>query len=156
MVRVDDSDDVTKCWLDHDELQRLEEAAARADWEREIGVQLMGRCGFRADEVNYPGDAELHRSEKGECWFVEVRRKNTRGGEPKIRDAWMPEDVEANVRRFSRERGRETSERPRGSSVGSDGESRPSSHRTSSSDTNEPASAQTHAAVWASVSACFG
>ncbi|WP_255198001.1 site-specific integrase [Halorarius litoreus] len=108
MVRVDDSGGVTKCWLDRDELKQLEEAAACADWQREIAVQLMGRCGFRADEVNYPGDAELHWSEKGECWFVEVRGKNTRGGEPRIRDAWMPEDVEANVRRFSRERGRET------------------------------------------------
>jgi len=110
MVRVDDSGSVTKCWLDRDELSRLEEAAARSDWEREIAIQLMGRCGLRADEVNYPGDTELRWSEKGDCWFLEVRGKNTSGGEPKLRDAWMPEDVEANVRRFSRERGRETGE----------------------------------------------
>jgi integrase len=110
MVRVDDSGTVTKCWLDRDELAQLEEAAARADWQREIAVSLMGRCGLRADEVNYPGDAELHWSEQGECWFVEIRGKNTRGGEPKLRDAWMPERVEANIRRFSRERGRETGE----------------------------------------------
>jgi integrase len=110
MVRVDDSGGVTKCWLDRNELAELEAAAARGDWKREIAVMLMGRCGFRADEVNYPGDAELRWSEDGECWFVEIRGKNTRGGEPKLRDAWMPQDVEANVRRFSRERGRETGE----------------------------------------------
>ena len=110
MVRVDDSGNVTKCWLDRDELTRLEDAAARTDWEREIAVQMMGRCGLRADEVNYPGDAELRWSQKGELWLFEVRGKNTRGDEPKIRDAWMPEAAEANVRRFSRERGRETSE----------------------------------------------
>jgi site-specific recombinase XerC len=110
MVRVDDSGEVTKCWLDRDELHRLEEAAARSDWQREIALQLMGRCGLRADEVNYPGDAELRWSEKGECWFVEIRGKNTRGGEPKLRDAWIPEEVEANVRRFSRERDRQTGE----------------------------------------------
>jgi integrase len=110
MVRVDDSGGVTKCWLDRQELEQLEEAAARQDWEREIAMQLMGRCGFRADEVNYPGDRELRWSEKGEWWMVEVRGKNTKGGEPTLRDAWMPEGVEANVRRFSRERGRETGE----------------------------------------------
>lgn len=71
----------------------------------------MGRCGLRADEVNYLSDAELRWSEKGDCWFVELRGKNTRGGEPKLRDAWVPEGVEANVRRFSRERGRSTGER---------------------------------------------
>ena len=110
MVRVDDSGSVTKCWLDRDELTQLEDAAARTDWEREIAVQLMGRCGLRADEVNYPGDAELQWSEKGDIWLFEVRGKNTRGGNPKIRDVWMPEVIEANVRRFSRERGRETGE----------------------------------------------
>ena len=94
MVRVDDSGDVTKCWLDRDELQQLEKVAAQSDWKREIAIQLMGRCGLRADEVNYPGDAELRWSEKGESWFVEIRGKNTSGGEPKIRDAWMTEPVE--------------------------------------------------------------
>jgi integrase len=108
MVRVDDAGDVTKCWLDRDELVRLEDAAARSDWEREIAVMLMGRCGFRADEVNYPGDSELRWSEDGGGWFVEVRGKNTSGGKPKLRDAWVPEQVESNVRRFSRERGRGT------------------------------------------------
>jgi hypothetical protein len=59
MVRVDDSGDITKCWLDTDEIGRLAEAAARNDWERELAIQLMARCGLRASEVSYPGDAEL-------------------------------------------------------------------------------------------------
>lgn len=108
MVRVDDSDDVTKCWLNRAELSRLEEAAARTDWQREIAVQLMARCGFRADEVTYPGDAELRWSEEADGYLVEVRGKNTGGGDPKLRDAWVPEPVQANLRRFARERGRET------------------------------------------------
>lgn len=58
MVRVDNSGAVTKCWLDRDELRQLEKAAASVGWEREVAVQLMGRCGLRADEVAYPGDAE--------------------------------------------------------------------------------------------------
>jgi site-specific recombinase XerC len=110
MVRLDDSGKVTKCWLDRDELTRLEEAGGRKDWQREIALQLMGRCGFRADEVNYPGDAELRYSEEADGWLVEVRGKNTKGGDPTVRDAWMPDEVEGNVRRFSRERDRETGE----------------------------------------------
>ena len=110
MVRVDDSGGVTKCWLDREEIQKLEEVAAQSDWQREVAIQLMGRCGLRADEVNYPSDSHLRWSEKGDCWFVEVRGKNTSGGEPKLRDVWMPEDVESNIRRFSRERERRTGE----------------------------------------------
>jgi site-specific recombinase XerC len=110
MVRLDDSGDVTKCWLDRAELKRLEEAGGRKGWEREIALQLMGRCGFRADEVNYPGDAELRHSEEAGGWLVEVRGKNTKGGDPTVRDAWMPDDVEGNIRRFSRERKRATGE----------------------------------------------
>jgi len=110
MVRVDDGGDVTKCWLDREELERLEAADARDDWEREIAVMLMGRAGLRADEVNYPGDAELRWSDDGDCWFVEVRGKNTSGGKPKLRDAWVPETAQTNITRFSRERERETGE----------------------------------------------
>ena len=104
MVRVDDSGEVPKCWLDRDEIGRLAEAAARNDWEREIAVQLMACCGLRASEVSYPGDAELRYSDDADGWLLEVRGKNTKGGDPTVRDAWMPEPVEANVRRFARER----------------------------------------------------
>jgi site-specific recombinase XerC len=104
MVRVDDSGDVTKCWLDPGELSRLERTAGEADWMREVAVQLMGRCGLRASEVPYPADEHLRWSEDGEVWLFEVRGKNTAGGEPKRRDAWMPEDVADDVHKFSRER----------------------------------------------------
>jgi hypothetical protein len=110
MVRMDDGGDVRKCWLDCEELQRLKRVAAEADWEREIVRQLMGWCGFRASEVTYPGDAHLRWSEDADGWLLEVRGKDTTGGDQKLRDAWLPEAVEANVRRFSRERDRETGE----------------------------------------------
>ncbi len=108
MVRVDDSGDITKCWLDTDEIDRLEEAAARSDWERELAIQLMARCGLRASEVSYPGDAELRYSDDADGWLLEIRGKNTKGGDPTVRDAWMPDPVEANIRRFARERDRAT------------------------------------------------
>jgi integrase len=104
MVRVDDSGEVTKCWLSQDELSQLERTAGSDGWEREVAVQLMGRCGLRASEVSYPGDDHLRYSEDGEVWLFEVRGKNTRGGPGKIRDAWMPDSVADDIHKFSRER----------------------------------------------------
>lgn len=104
MVRIDDAGDVAKCWLSPEELDRLERTAGRDDWTREIAMQLMGRCGLRADEVSYPADEHLRWSEDGDCWLFEVRGKNTKGGDPKLRDAWMPENVADDVHKYSRER----------------------------------------------------
>jgi len=104
MVRIDDAGGVAKCWLSRDELARLERTAGRGGWMREIAIQLMGRCGLRADEVSYPADEHLRWSEDGNYWLVEVRGKNTKGGDPKLRDAWMPEDVADDVHKYSRER----------------------------------------------------
>jgi hypothetical protein len=115
MVRItDDSGDVTKCLLDpyDEELGRLERAARGADWEREIAIQLMGRVGCRADEVaagepgTYPTRGRLRWSSTGGCWFIEIRGKNTDGGEKKTRDAWVPDAVADNIQRFASERER--------------------------------------------------
>jgi hypothetical protein len=81
LVRVDDSGDRTKCWLPRDELEQLEAAAGRVDWARELAIALMGRVGLRAHETAYPGDEQLRWSDEGECWFVEIRGRNTKGGE---------------------------------------------------------------------------
>lgn len=93
MVRVDDSDDVTKCWLSPDELDQLERAAGEDDWAREVAIQLMGRCGLRASEVSYPSDSSLRYSDDGDIWLFEVQGKNTKGGAKTTRDAWMPDAV---------------------------------------------------------------
>lgn len=110
MVRLDDSGSETKCWLDPSELDRLERTAGRDGWNREVAIQLLGRCGLRASEVSYPADEHLRWSENGDIWLFEVRGKNTKGGEPKIRDAWMPENVADDVHKYSRERGLGASE----------------------------------------------
>jgi len=113
MVRVkDDSGGYPKMILDpfEKEAALLEGAARSADWEREIAVQLMVRCGFRADEVSYPSRDHLRWSSSGECWLIEVRGKNTKGGGPKTRDAWVPEPVAENMQRFVSERDRDGSE----------------------------------------------
>lgn len=105
MVRIDDSGTVAKCWLSPEELEQLERAVGAVDWEREIAVELMGRCGLRADEVSYPADRHLRWSDDGDVWLFEVRGKNTKGGAKTTRDAWMPDDVADDVHKYSRERG---------------------------------------------------
>jgi site-specific recombinase XerC len=116
MVRItDDSGDVTKCILDpyDEELVALEGAARADDWEREIAIQLLGRVGLRADEVavgeagTYPTSNRLRWSSSGECWLLDVRGKNTKGGSKKTRDAWVPGDVAENIQRFVSERDRD-------------------------------------------------
>jgi integrase len=109
MVRIkDDSGDVVKCLLDpyDEELAQLEATARAQDWEREVAIQLMGRCGLRADEVSYPTRGRLRWSSSGGCWLLEVRGKDTSGGEGKTRDAWVPDDVAENIQRFVSERDR--------------------------------------------------
>ncbi|ATW88161.1 hypothetical protein halTADL_1385 [Halohasta litchfieldiae] len=104
MVRIDDSDPVVKCWLSPDELDYLERTAGAAGWEQEIAMQLMGRCGLRVSEVSYPSTEELRWSKDGDIWLFEVRGKNTKGGGPKTRDAWMPETVADDIHKYTRER----------------------------------------------------
>lgn len=105
MVRIDDSGAVTKCWLTQSELERLERVAGREGWEREVAIQLMGRCGLRASEVPSPSDADLRYSSEGEIWLFAVRGKNTKGGGKQTRDAWMPTAVADDLHKYSRERG---------------------------------------------------
>ena len=104
MVRLDDSEPVVKCWLSPAELDRLERVAGADGWEREIAIQLMGRCGFRASEVSYPANEHLRWSQEGDIWLVEVRGKNTKGGDRTIRDAWVPADVADDIHKYTRER----------------------------------------------------
>jgi len=105
MVRIDDSGGRTKCWLSRDELDRLERTAGAGAWKREVAIQLMGRCGLRASEVSYPAYEHLRWSEDGECWMFEVRGKNISSNGPNIRYAWMPDSIQDDIRKFSRERG---------------------------------------------------
>ena len=104
MVRIDDSNPVVKCWLSPDELDYLERTAGAAEWEREIAMQLMGRCGLRVSEVSYPSTEKLRWSKDGKIWLFEIRGKNTKGGGRKTRDAWMPENVANDIHKYTRER----------------------------------------------------
>lgn len=67
-------------------------------------MQIMGRGGLRASEVAYPANKHLRWSYEDNVSLFEVRGKNTKGGERKVRDAWMPESVADDVHKYSRER----------------------------------------------------
>ncbi len=95
----------TSCWLSRDECDRLARAAGDVDWQREIALSLMAQCGLRSDEVPRVTPGSIRYSDDGECWLFRVRGKSTTGGEPKMRDVWLPDDVEHNISKFVRERG---------------------------------------------------
>jgi integrase len=111
MVSVQETGGGTvKCWLSRDECEELSRAAGDESWEREIAIQLMTECGLRSDEVPKMTPGDIRYSEGGDCWLFEVEGKNTDGGDPKIRDAWMPEATERNISKYARERGLSDSE----------------------------------------------
>lgn len=93
-----------KCWLSRDECDTLAQAAGAEDWEREIAIQLMTQCGLRSDEVPKVTPGDIRYSDEGDCWLFEIAGKNTDGGEPKMRDAYLPEDLQRNLSKFVRER----------------------------------------------------
>lgn len=100
----------TQCWLSRNECEQLEQAAGKVDWQREIAIQLMTQCGLRSDEVPKVAMEDIRYSDDGDCWLFSVEGKNTDGGKPKMRDAWMPEATERNVSKYARERGLSESE----------------------------------------------
>lgn len=105
MVRIDDSQDKTKCWLDYpDEVQTLERKAREQDWEREIAIELMVRVGCRASGVLTAKPEGLRWNSEGKYWELEVRGKNTKGGQKTVRDAYVPERVKENLDRYASER----------------------------------------------------
>lgn len=105
MVRIDDKDSKTKCWLDYpEEVQRVESKARARDWEQEIAIQLMARVGCRASGVLTATPGGLRWNSDGDYWELTVRGKNTKGGEKTKRDAYVPERVKENLDRYASER----------------------------------------------------
>lgn len=105
MVRIDDSNDETKCWLSFPaEVEQVESRARDRDWEQEIAVQLMSRVGCRASGVLTASPNGVEWNEEGEYWQIRVRGKNTKGGNKTVRDAYLPDRVKENLDRYASER----------------------------------------------------
>lgn len=103
-MRIDDSGQRVKVWLDDSEAERLQRTLEKQAWERGIAGMLMARCGLRSEETTSVTPNDVERAKDGKSWFLEVRGKNTKGGEKTTRDAWLPDDVEKSLFNFQRER----------------------------------------------------
>jgi len=106
MVSITETGNGTKkCWLSMtDECDTLAQAAVAEDWEREIAIRFMTECGLRSDEVPKVTFSDIRYSDEGDCWLFQVEGKNTEGGDPKMRDAYLPEDLKRNVFKFVKDR----------------------------------------------------
>ena len=104
-MRIDDSGKRVKVWLDDSEADTLQRTLEKQAWERGIAGMLMARCGLRSEETTSVTPNDVERAKDGKSWFLEVRGKNTKGGEKTTRDAWLPDDVEKSLFNFQRERG---------------------------------------------------
>jgi len=104
-MRIDDSGERVKVWLNDDEADALQHTLDKQAWERGIAGLLMLRCGLRSEETTTVTPGDVQRGNDGESWFIEVEGKNTRGGEKTRREVWLPEDVEQRLFRFKQERG---------------------------------------------------
>jgi len=96
-----------KCWLRDREYRAIRDAAE--DWRDEIIVRLGGEVGLRSFEVPQiePGHMRREVLDEGDAFVLRVPRgKDTRdGGDGKPRDAFLPRDLERDLRRFAEERG---------------------------------------------------
>lgn len=105
MVRINDSGDETKCWLDYpDEVEQLADEAREDGWKRRIAVLLMGRVGLRASGVPTAKPQGLKRNDEGDYYQLAVRGKNTKGGSKATRDAFVPSGVKRELTNFAKER----------------------------------------------------
>ena len=109
-MRIDDSGKRTKVWLDDAEADTLQRTLDKQAWERGIAGMLMLRCGLRSEETTTITPGDVSRGKDGKSWFLEVQGKNTKGGQKTTRKTWLPDDVERELLKFSRERGIEDDE----------------------------------------------
>lgn len=105
MVRIDDSGDKTKCWLSFpDEKDKVIATARSTDWERAIAMRLMVEVGCRASGVLSAKPSGVQYNSDGEFWQIEIRGKNTKGGEKTTRDAYLPDSVKQTLDIYADER----------------------------------------------------
>jgi integrase len=103
-MRIDDSGARVKVWLDDSDADTLQRTLEKKAWERGIAGLLMLRCGLRSEETTTVTPGDVERAKDGESWLLNVRGKNTKGGQKTTRKAWLPADVEKGLFNFARER----------------------------------------------------
>ena len=64
----------------------------------------MGKVGLRASGVTTAKPNGLTYNEDGDYWKLEVKGKNTKGGEKATRDAYVPAEVKRELENYAKER----------------------------------------------------
>jgi integrase len=91
-----------KVWLRDDEIGELRRNAGSQ--RNDLILLLGGYVGLRANEIATVSPGKIDRSGDGDHYFLRVEgAKDTTGGGGKIRDAYLPEDVELQIRRYADE-----------------------------------------------------
>ena len=105
MVRIDDSGDEVKCWMDYpNEVDQLIDEMREQSWEARIAGLIMGKLGTRASGVVTARPKNLTYNSKGEYWQLKIYAKNTKGGGKTVRDVYVPEQVKRELDNYQRER----------------------------------------------------
>ncbi len=103
-MRIDTDNDRTKCWLTRSEVNTLARYAPHR--EGELAVRLMGDCGLRSFETVQICPKHKRRSEDGSAWLLRVPRgKDTKDGDGKARDTFLPDSTEQLLHSYQRDEG---------------------------------------------------
>ena len=106
MVRsIDDSGAQVKVWLDYPtDIDALASEARDRGWQRRIAILLMGKSGLRASGVPSAKPAGLSYNDEGDFWQLEVKGKNTKGGEKTTRQTYVPTSIKRELENYAKER----------------------------------------------------
>lgn len=110
-LRIEDDQERTKVWLPYPSgIDALEEQARKQDLQRAVAILLMEKVGCRASGVQSATPAGLNYNDEGDYWELELQGKNTKGGEKKTRDAYVPDTVKRTLDIYESERDLEPDE----------------------------------------------
>lgn len=94
--------DQYKVWVTDDELEQLRRHAGST--RNDLIIQLGGYVGLRAFEIPQVNPKHVKRTSDGEHYRLRVPKgKDTKNGEGKPRDAYLPQSVERDLHRYQQE-----------------------------------------------------
>jgi len=106
MRTVRNKDGTWNVWLSRDEYRELPRATDT--FQQEIALRLMGDCGLRVAEVLDVKPEHISRRSDGHNFELEVVSGKDTTGEysgGKHRETWLPREFEAQINRFTQEKG---------------------------------------------------
>lgn len=94
------NEDEYKVWMTDQELEHLRRAAS--NHRDDLVIQLGGKVGLRAFEIPQVKPKHVKRTQDGEHFRLRVPEgKDTKNGDGKPRDAYLPADVERDLHQYA-------------------------------------------------------